>query len=58
MDEGTKKKVEERAYQLFLARGGVHGYAIDDWIKAEKEVMAKAKPFKPVKTNIPRKKVR
>lgn len=33
------KKVEERAYQLFEGRGREHGYELDDWFKAEKEVL-------------------
>jgi HSP20 family molecular chaperone IbpA len=33
------KKVEERAYQLFEGRGRQHGYALDDWFQAEKEVL-------------------
>lgn len=33
------KKVEERAYQLFEGRGWQHGYALDDWFQAEKEVL-------------------
>lgn len=41
MDNETLKKVEKRAYELFTARGGVHGYAMEDWLKAEKEVTGK-----------------
>jgi hypothetical protein len=40
MNDAIRKKVEQRAYELFLKRGGIHGYAIEDWAKAEKEVMA------------------
>ena len=38
--ESVREKIEKKAYELFLQRGGVHGYAIEDWIKAEKEVMS------------------
>jgi hypothetical protein len=30
--------VAERAYQLFLARGGEHGHDLDDWVRAEQEL--------------------
>jgi Protein of unknown function (DUF2934) len=33
-----QKKIEERAYQLFLERGKKPGHAMEDWIRAEKEV--------------------
>jgi hypothetical protein len=31
--------IEARAYELFLARGGRDGRALDDWLRAEHEVM-------------------
>jgi hypothetical protein len=31
--------VAKRAYQLFEQRGGVHGFDLDDWINAEKELL-------------------
>jgi hypothetical protein len=37
MDD-IQKKIEERAYQLFLERGSKPGHAMEDWIRAEKEV--------------------
>jgi hypothetical protein len=40
MNESLKKKIEIRAYQLFLKRGGAHGYHVQDWAKAEKEILA------------------
>jgi hypothetical protein len=38
MDDSMKEAVEKRAYHLFLKRGGKHGYAMQDWIQAEKEM--------------------
>lgn len=38
--ESVREMIEKRAYELFLARGGLHGYAIQDWNQAEKEVLA------------------
>jgi hypothetical protein len=55
MQDSIKEKIEKRAYELFLKRGGVHGYAQQDWIQAEKEITGKkveskapAAPVKPV----------
>jgi hypothetical protein len=44
MDHATQQKIEKRAYELFLARGGVHGYHFEDWTKAEKEIMGASAP--------------
>lgn len=38
--ESIREMVERRAYELFMARGGLHGYHIQDWVQAEKEVLA------------------
>ena len=37
------KVVAERAYQLYLARGGEDGHALEDWVRAEQE-LRKGKP--------------
>jgi len=47
MNESIRKKIEERAYQLFLKRGGAHGQSAEDWNKAEKEVLAEEAANKP-----------
>jgi hypothetical protein len=31
--------ISERAYQLFERRGCVHGFDVQDWIEAEKQLM-------------------
>jgi hypothetical protein len=33
------ESIANRAYEVFLARGGEHGRALDDWLKAEEEVL-------------------
>jgi len=43
MQDSLKEKIEKRAYELFLKRGGIHGYAMQDWAQAEKELSAAAK---------------
>jgi len=40
MNESLRKKIEARAYQLFLKRGGAPGHHMEDWAKAEKEIFA------------------
>jgi Protein of unknown function (DUF2934) len=29
--------IRTRAYEIFLQRGGQHGYEIEDWLQAERE---------------------
>jgi hypothetical protein len=31
--------IERRAYELFLERGGQHGRDLDDWFRAEREIL-------------------
>ncbi|MBN2038093.1 MAG: DUF2934 domain-containing protein [Chitinispirillaceae bacterium] len=38
--ESIKERIERRAYQLFLKRNGAHGYHMEDWVQAEKEIAA------------------
>ena len=37
-NEGIYQKVQEVAYQLYVARGCAHGYDVEDWIQAEQIV--------------------
>jgi len=32
--------IELRAYQLFLQRGAAHGHDVEDWLTAERQVLA------------------
>ena len=32
--------IELRAYQMFLQRGAAHGHDLDDWLTAERQVLA------------------
>jgi hypothetical protein len=34
--------IARRAFEIFLSRGGSHGHDMDDWLKAELEVNARA----------------
>jgi hypothetical protein len=33
-------QIRERAFQLFQKRGSKHGYDMQDWLRAERQVMA------------------
>jgi hypothetical protein len=35
----THEQIGERAYQIYLARGGQPGHEMDDWLQAEYELM-------------------
>jgi hypothetical protein len=44
-DEAERRRrelIEERAYQIYQARGGFDGLDEEDWLKAEREVDALA----------------
>jgi topoisomerase IA-like protein len=34
-----KEMIEKRAYELFVQRGGQHGYHMQDWLRAEGEIV-------------------
>jgi hypothetical protein len=34
----THADIARRAYDLFLARGCKHGYDVEDWLRAEREL--------------------
>jgi Protein of unknown function (DUF2934) len=38
LNEPATKEIEHRAYELYLARGEVHGFDQDDWLQAEREL--------------------
>ena len=37
----TREEIAFRAYQIYLERGGVPGHALDDWTRAESELIQK-----------------
>jgi DUF2934 family protein len=37
--ENARDRIALRAYELYLARGGVHGGDFDDWLEAERELI-------------------
>jgi hypothetical protein len=38
MKTPAKKRIEQRAYELYLERGGPHGKDLQDWLNAEGEL--------------------
>jgi hypothetical protein len=36
-----EEEIRIRAYQIYVERGGQHGFDQDDWTRAEKEVLSK-----------------
>ena len=37
--EGVQRHIAQRAQEIFRARGGAVGHAVEDWIKAERETI-------------------
>ena len=40
MDQSLENRIRERAYEVWTARGCVHGQAEQHWLAAEREVLA------------------
>ena len=34
----TQEQIKERAFELYLQRGGQHGGDLEDWLEAEKQL--------------------
>lgn len=37
-----RDRVATRAYELYISRGGQEGRALDDWLRAEREILQHA----------------
>jgi hypothetical protein len=37
----TREEIELRAYHIFLDRGGAHGHDVEDWMRAQRELLDK-----------------
>lgn len=35
----THEQIQQRAYEIYSARGGVPGQELDDWLQAERELI-------------------
>jgi hypothetical protein len=36
----TRERIARRAFELYTERGKQPGYALDDWLRAERELLA------------------
>jgi hypothetical protein len=36
----TEDQIRQRAFEIFLARGGTSGQDVEDWLRAERELQA------------------
>jgi outer membrane protein TolC len=39
-----EERIRRRAYELYEQRDGVDGFALDDWLQAEREILGARKP--------------
>jgi hypothetical protein len=42
--QSLQQKIAACAYELFLKRGQAHGHDLEDWLEAEREVLAEFRP--------------
>jgi hypothetical protein len=40
LNESRISRIARRAHQIYEARGGEHGKALEDWLQAEREIDA------------------
>jgi len=38
-----QEKIAQRAYEIYLERNGAPGNPLEDWVRAEREVLAKSR---------------
>ena len=43
LNENLRQRIEERAYELYEARGSEPGHELEDWTKAEAEIVHQTK---------------
>jgi hypothetical protein len=53
-DLPTEGRIRQRAYELYEQRGRVEGFALDDWLQAEGEMLGTAKHSSKSKRNLRR----
>jgi hypothetical protein len=40
-DGPTPEEIRQRAFEIHIERGGIHGWDFDDWWQAERELQTK-----------------
>jgi len=53
-DPSLYERTAQRAYELYLQRGEAHGYDVEDWLEAERQIVAQV----PVPTDVSAKPMR
>ncbi len=49
--DSLHSRIQKLAYDNFIARGMTHGKDVEDWLKAEEEILMKSKEVKkPIKS--------
>jgi hypothetical protein len=48
-----KERIAKRAHEKFVARGGQDGYDLEDWLKAEQEILEEIKAGKKAEEKAP-----
>ncbi len=43
VSEALRERIEQRAYELYEARGSEPGHELEDWTKAEAEILHQSK---------------
>ena len=44
MDQEMREQIEKRAYEIFEARGAEPGHDVEDWVRAESEILQQTRP--------------
>ncbi len=47
-DRPSHEQIALRAYQIFLERGGAPGRELDDWLRAERELVTEVEKTGPI----------
>jgi hypothetical protein len=42
MEPIVEREIQIRAYELYVERGKLQGFALEDWLKAEAEIFARS----------------
>jgi len=50
---GLQDRIAMRAYELFLAHGATDGHDLEDWLQAERELLAEASASRPREVSRP-----
>lgn len=54
-EEALRRRVADRAYDLFLKRGCEHGHDVADWLEAERQVSSElGQPSRALRGTLPR----